>query len=253
LKAGLFFLLSLILLLGGCADQPSGTSQGAVVSKVPVVALVFGQSNAANHGDPAARYQSVEPVFEFFEGAFHPAGDPMKGASGDGSSVWPRLGDLLVQQGGQTKVVFVSIGIGTTTAAQWSTPGESGYVKLQQALDMINVYSLQVSHVLFHQGESDSLLRTSKEAYKQQIRTLVESLSPLQARFYLSIASQAPGIDPTYLEIQTAQKELIAEEARIYSGPNTDLYADQEYRYDDFHFNAKGLDRFAQDWLAILK
>ncbi len=249
----ILFLLSLVslLFLSTCAEN----KKTSIAPTESMVILAFGQSNSANHGDPTARYQALEQVLEFHEGKYITAADPMKGASGEGSSVWPRLGDLLIQQGVTKEVVFIAIGIGGTTAQQWTTQGLSGQIKLEQTLDLIQENSINVTHILFHQGESDAINKTPKSTYKKQIKILVNYLNSRQikAPFYLSIASQGCGSDSTYLEIQEGQKELISQEENIWAGPNTDQYITSQYRFDGCHFSAQGLDQFASDWLSILK
>ena len=161
----IFVLLLVVslLFLGACAEN----KKTSITPTESMVILAFGQSNSANHGDPTARHQALEQVLEFHEGKYTTAGDPMKGASGEGSSVWPRLGDLLIQQGVTKEVVFIAIGIGGTTAQQWTTQGLSGQVKLEQTLDIIQENSIHVTHILFHQGESDTINKTPKNTYKK--------------------------------------------------------------------------------------
>jgi hypothetical protein len=56
-----------------------------------MVALVFGQSNSANSGETP--YKSRQGVYNFYKGKLYRAQDPLLGATGDGGSVWTRLGN----------------------------------------------------------------------------------------------------------------------------------------------------------------
>src|SRR6185295_9871056 len=66
----------------------------AVRGKRTMVALVFGQSNAANAGETAG--SAHQGVFELYGGRLYRARDPLLGAEGDGGSVWLRLGEKAV-------------------------------------------------------------------------------------------------------------------------------------------------------------
>ena len=104
--AGLIVLIALLTL--GLQPQPIT----AAAPKVPrvMVALVFGQSNAANWGQ--GRRTAGANVQVFYKGRFYRASDPIKGADGEGGSVWTRLGDKLIAAKLYDKVIFVPVARG---------------------------------------------------------------------------------------------------------------------------------------------
>jgi hypothetical protein len=87
-----------------------------------MVALVFGQSNSANHGGTPRR--AGPQVYSFAEGRLYHAQDPLPGASGTRGSVWTRLGDQLVAIQRYPAVVFIPIGVGNTQIARWTPTGD---------------------------------------------------------------------------------------------------------------------------------
>jgi len=57
----------------------------SVHAKRVMVALVFGQSNAANFGE--SPHKAREGVYNFYQGKLYAAQDPLLGADGNGGSV----------------------------------------------------------------------------------------------------------------------------------------------------------------------
>ena len=61
-------------------------------------------------------------------------------------------------------VVFIAIGVGGTTIARWKPDGDL-HPRLLEAIRDVQAHHLAITHVLWHQGESDALLKTSRSAY----------------------------------------------------------------------------------------
>ena len=55
-------------------------------AKRVMVALVFGQSNAANFGE--SPLQAREGVYNFYQGKLYAAHDPLLGADGEGHNIF---------------------------------------------------------------------------------------------------------------------------------------------------------------------
>ena len=94
----------------------------SVHAKRVMVALVFGQSNAANFGE--SPHTAREGVYNFYQGKLYAAQDPLLGAHGDGGSVWTRLGNKLIASQHYDAVVFIALGIGGAPLARWKPDGD---------------------------------------------------------------------------------------------------------------------------------
>ena len=212
-----------------------------------MVAIVFGQSNSANHGE--SRKRAKEGVYNFYKGKLYRADDPLLGATGDRGSVWTRLGDKILEEKLYDNVIFISIGVHTTSIARWTTSGDL-HSRIISAIDEAMQSGLKVTHLLWQQGESD--LRTSKEEYKAMFMDMLSSIrsTGIKAPIYVSISTRCG--TSILSEVQEAQAELVDIPLGIYPGPNTDSLGFC-YRYDGCHFSDEGLEKYAELWLEKLK
>ncbi|MGH9838210.1 MAG: family 43 glycosylhydrolase [Blastocatellia bacterium] len=231
---------------------PPGSPIEAPISDLPrkrMVALVFGQSNSANYGETL--YAPQFALYNFHAGKLYKAKDPLLGATGYGGSVWTRFGDKLIADGLYDAAVFISIGEGGSSVAEWA-PGGRLHSKLLDAIRSARQQGLTITHLLWHQGESDAG-KTSTNDYKARFLAMFSAVRQqgVTAPIYVAVASRSiltPG-DPA---IQRAQQELVNPAQGIYAGPNTDML-DRAFRYDWWHFNHAGLDRHADLWRVQLK
>lgn len=214
-----------------------------------MVALVFGQSNSANYGE--TRHQSQPQILNFYDGKVYTAVDPLLGADGTGGSVWTRLGDKLIASGLYETVIFVSIGVGGTEIARWAPEGDLHSRILKAIVDTQNA-GLEITHLFWHQGESDAYtLNTARETYQQHFQQMLASIRNrgVSAPIYVCVATRFAEM-PRHAEIRAAQLGLVNNED-IFLGPDTDPLG-HEYRYDGAHFSTKGLEKFADLWKDIL-
>lgn len=214
-----------------------------------MVALVFGQSNSANSGETP--HKSRPGVYNFYKGKLYPAQDPLLGATGDGGSVWTRLGDQLVEKQYYDAIVFVPLGVGETAIARWKSDGDL-HPAILQAIHDVEAQGLTITHLLWHQGESDALLKTSKSTYKIMFLDMLLSIRKqgVNAPIYVSVATRCQKQLPDE-QIRQAQQELVNPAQGIYGGPDTDKLGFGD-RYDGCHFSTEGLEKFAQLWLEKL-
>lgn len=214
-----------------------------------MVALAFGQSNAANSG--SVRGHAGEHVYNFYQGNLYEAQDPMLGATRDGGSVWTRLGRKLIASGEYDAVVFVTIGFGGSEVARW-TPGGDLHPRLLGAIRDLKNQGLTPTHLLWHQGEADNRLGTGKEAYTEHFLRMLGSIREqgINAPIYVSTATRYRYKGPNE-QLRQAQTELVDAARGIWAGPDTDDLG-EVYRYDGTHFNGAGLGAFADLWLEKL-
>ena len=112
-----------------------------------------------------------------------------------------------------------------------------------------------VRAVLWHQGESDTLVKTSAETYCERIKTIVEALNKdagYALPWLVAQASFHPGSQPPEQELVAKGQQLLWSKQICFQGPNTDDLLGPEYRHDGVHFNQKGLEQHAQRWFDAL-
>lgn len=218
------------------------------ITKDTVVAFVFGQSNAANHG--GERYKSsTGKVFNYFEGKYYPAADPLLGATGVSGSVWSNLGDKLVNEHLADNVVLIPAGIGGSTLKQWQSGGRLNKM-LKARLAEVKSSGLTVTHFLWHQGESDNMLSPDEYAVGLgQVIALTKEYFPASS-FFVAQVSRC-GTMASAPQIIQAQRDA-TKQAGVYLGPNTDVIGLDD-RYDDCHFSGRGIELHAKGWLESLR
>jgi len=219
------------------------------------IILTFGQSNSANSGQ--GTYKCHNEVFNYFNGNLYKANEPLLGATGDGCSVWTRLADMLIDSGLYKKVVLIPIGIGSTSIDCWAN--DICNEKLIESLEQIQKDSIKITHIIWHQGESDNIENTAKDVYKAKLKKILLQIRAhgIKANFYVCVASYHPyvmdkfnGVDSC---IQSAQIEFAKENKGTKLGPNTDLINLAADRWDGVHFSKRGLDKFAKELYDKIK
>lgn len=214
--------------------------------KPAMVALVIGQSNAANSGE--SRISASGSVYQYYKGKCYRAVDPLIWADGDMGSVWPAVGDELIRAGRFAQTLFIPIAEGGSKVEYW-IPGAKHHGKLVSALDHLRQSGIEITHVLWHQGESDR--GGQKHDYLNSFRSIVADLRErgVDAPVFVSVASYWNG---NYSEsIHLAQKELVAPEQGIFPGPNTDVLGG-DYRYDGVHFSTEGMQKVVALWVEAI-
>jgi hypothetical protein len=214
-----------------------------------MVALVLGQSNAANHGNE--RRRSRQNVFSYYRGTCYEAMDPLPGGSGGGGSVWTRLGDRLIARGSFTSVVFAPVAVIGTSIAEWRSDAALAR-SLTETIRGLEKQGLHITHVLWHQGEADAKAGTSEDEYMRSFDAVAARLRSegVTAPIYVSLASRCFGVE-LGLPVRLAQARLSSVSPSILRGPDTDTL-DYRFRYDGCHFSADGLELAADLWLQSL-
>lgn len=247
--------LSLIWTVGGwsagaaAAQSPAPPKPVGRAAPRTMVALVFGQSNAANFGE--TRRVAGPNVLNLRNGVLTRARDPLRGANGQGGSVWTRLGDKVIAAGLYDRVIFVPAAIGATEIAEW-VPGMPLHELILSAIRDAQKRGLTITHLLWHQGESDAFLKIGYADYQLRFRNMLRSIREqgVGAPVFVSVATRC-GQYPVSEEIQGAQMNLVNHDAGIWAGPNTDDL-DAGFRHDGCHFSTAGLDRAAGLWLDAI-
>jgi hypothetical protein len=216
-----------------------------------MVALVFGQSNAANYGE--TRRTADARVRVLAGGRLLPAADPLPGANGGAGSVWTRLGDQLIAQGLYDRVIFVPAAVGGTEIAEWVPEVEKHFKLVEKAIEGAHASGLKFTHLLWHQGESDAYIRTDPTAYRLRFMSMLKRIRELgvDAPVYVSVATRC-GPYPENADIRWVQRDMVNHDLGIYQGPDTDMLG-AEFRHDGCHFSTRGLEEAARLWVGYLK
>ena len=215
------------------------------------VFVTAGQSNSANFGSPQQKAKDERVVY--FDGkAFVPAQDPIPGGCGGGGSPWALLGDRIAASQ-QVPVCFRSASLNWTEVKAWLPPDTELYKNLASCVQAFGKDGVRA--VLWHQGESDTLVRTSAETYCERIKTIVEVLNkdagyPLP--WLVAKASFHPGSQAPEQAAVANGQQLLWTKKICFQGPVTDDLLGPEYRHDGVHFNQKGLENHAQRWFDSL-
>jgi Carbohydrate esterase, sialic acid-specific acetylesterase len=246
------------------------------------VFVVAGQSNSANHGEerlaPATdRVVSLDP-----EGVWRVAADPQPGASGDGGSFVPALGDALVAEFG-VPIGFVACGIGATSVREWLPEGipfpapptltgrvrpvaGGGFESDGAAFAMLVRRMKQLEPtgfraVLWHQGESDANQQDRSRTlpgplYEAMLGRIIRDTRAEIGRevpwFVARATYHVPG-DESSTDIRAAQA-AVSRNGLALPGPDTDalkgLLRDSGGR--GVHFSGAGQRRHAEAWFAAI-
>ena len=220
--------------------------------------VVAGQSYATNCNDE--RFQVAEPhgrvvAFDSAKGTWGIAHDPQPAPdNSDGGSIWPPLGDALAKEL-RVPIGFANVAVGATSSQQWMPEGQlhPRLMKTGQTLGRFRA-------VLWQQGESDVIAKTTAEKYVANLKAIREN------------AAKAWGFEPPWLLAKSTHHPTVyndpAGEGRIRAaidelvklpsfraGPDTDTLTG-ENRGDAKsrrHFSGIGQRRAAAMWFAVLK
>ncbi len=235
----------------GFQTPPAVTCDSIPTDKL-MTTIAFGQSNSTDSG--IGQRTIIHPkVFTIkSDGTCAYAQDPLSDTwfAGVGSA-WTRLGSRLVNDGIYDAVLLLSVGVSGTGIEKWIPAGDYHY-RIQDAISLVQGKDFTITNLLWHQGETDSGIGTTKADYKTMFHQMLNNVRQNEANapIYVAVATFCGG--DSNATIQQAQTELVDPSQDIYAGPNTDSLG-SEYRYDGCHFNEIGLERHADLWFDILK
>jgi Carbohydrate esterase, sialic acid-specific acetylesterase len=263
--------------------------EGAVMGMTTVervgvgeVFIVAGQSNSANHGEerlaPATdRVVALDP-----DGVWRVAADPQPGASGDGGSFLPALGDRLEAEL-NVPIGLVACGIGATSVREWLPEGSrfpapptitarvrpvagGGFESDGAAFAMLVGRMKQLEPtgfraVLWHQGESDANQQDRSRTlpgplYEAMLERVIRATRAELGRehpwFVARATYHVPG-DESSTDIRAAQA-AVCRDGLALPGPDTDalqgLLRDSGGR--GVHFSGAGQRRHAEAWFTAI-
>jgi neutral ceramidase len=220
--------------------------------------VVAGQSYATNCNDDRMKVadpQARVVAFDSVKATWVVANDPQPAPDGsDGGSIWPPLGDALVREL-RVPVGFVNVAVGGTSSTQWLPDGKL-HPRLVQAGRALGRFRA----VLWQQGESDVIGKTTIERYVANLTTIRETSAKAwgaEPPWLLAKSTHHPTVyrDPEGEgRIRGAIDELLKRPG-FKAGPDTDTLQG-ENRGDAKsrrHFSAIGQRRAADMWLAAIR
>ena len=258
-----------------------GTAQ---VERVGVgeVFVVAGQSNSANHGEEQLVPTDQRVVSLSPDGVWRPAADPQPGASGDGGSFLPALGDLLAARF-DVPIGFVACGIGATSVREWLPAGSrfpapptitarvrpaagGGFESDGAAFAMLLRRMAEVGPtgfraVLWHQGESDANQADPSRTlpgplHAEYLGRLIGASNREMHRdvpwFVARASYHVPG-DESSADIRAAQA-AVCRDGLALPGPDTDrlVGALRDSGGRGVHFSGAGQRRHAEGWMEAV-
>jgi lysophospholipase L1-like esterase len=257
------FVWSLSSLIGKSrlpADTQNDASGRTPVACPPandrtMVALVFGQSHAANV--VKERFVGDSRVFNYFQGHCYAAADPLLGTDHGGGNVWTLVATQLVQQQRFEAVVLVTIAVSGSYIGEWA-PGGRWHGHLLRAVASVG-RDLAFTHVFVQQGESDLFAGTPAEVYFARFDAVIAALrqNGIGAPIFVAIesgycdgAATPPRPDNP---IVASQKRLIAAHEGLYLGPDMDAELNSTSdRYDGCHMSGAGARKLGRSWTKAI-
>ncbi len=237
---------------------PAGDDRFSVTRTGPVgigeIFVIAGQSNSANHGNPTTRPEDLR-VCGFNGTNWAPGADPQPLATGTGGSPWPAFGDAVAARFG-VPVGIVSVGVGGTAVDQWRPASPDAlYTRLQAQLRTMGPNGFRA--VLWHQGESDANRGTTSEDYAQQLSEVIGASrvdAGWDVPWGIARAAYLPGLDQGRIDaILEGQDRVVADDPLVFAGPTTEDLLGADWRYDNVHFNARGLAEHGQRWAQTIE
>jgi hypothetical protein len=217
--------------------------------------LIIGQSNAANSGGQRFRSDTGR-VANYVNGKCSVAASPLLGASGISGEPWSAISDRLAGSGSFDEVVLIPAAIGGSALSEW-LPGGELHAMLKQVVGEAQ-RRYRITHVLWHQGESDLSIGTSEDAYVVGFKSLARDLRTwgVTAPIYVSIATRCEQIDERWSPenpINKAQRKLAGSGEGFLAGADTDSLLNALDRHDGCHTAGSGLTKVIDAWTEILR
>ena len=185
----------------------------------------------------------------------------MLGATGIGGESFTLLGNKLVANKYFDSVILIPASVGGSSISRWKEGGDLN----KMVLDTISsAWNYKITHIIWHQGETDFQLKTSKEQYTSMLYSLVRSIRAqgVNGKFFVSVATKC---DPNSIgepndlpwqqnnAVADAQKSSANTAMGIYTGINTDELISDDDRFDGCHFSYSGQEKFSTALLKLFR
>jgi hypothetical protein len=218
----------------------------------PLVLLVLGQSNAANHGAESEPAEGVggPPVTVIDGRVCMRATEPLPGGTGLHRAVWTQLQTELARAGASREVALSLLAVDGTTVDDWTRDTSPLRARLDQQL--LALRGVPIDFVLWQQGEADARAGTTTQGYEAAFDRLLQHLrmrgvvAPMVVARSTRCRSGA-GAEP----VRLALVHLVQRHSDVLAGPDTDTLVGAT-REHDCHFSKAGLQAAAALWAQSL-
>lgn len=211
----------------------------------PLVLLVLGQSNAANHGALSAR--PADPVTLIADGKCVKATDPLPGGTGTGGSIWQLLPAMLARGTVNRPVVFSVLAVDSTSIDDWTNGNSPLRGRLESQVASMRRLRLMPDFVVWQQGELDARIGTSQANYEQGLHRLAHILAESGVNAPIILARSTICRSAPSSAIRSAVEAITTGDRRFRLGPDTDVLSGEILR-DGCHLTLDGLDSAARMW-----
>lgn len=219
------------------------------------VFLIAGQSYAAGANDELLKLNDTTAraaAWDAPSNAWRVAHDPQPNV-GEGGTIWPAMVDELLPLW-QVPIGLVNVSVGATSARQWLPDGEL-FARLMKAGNQVAAFRA----VLWQQGESDVIEKTTADEYVERLQTIRAAAAAhwkAEPQWLLAKSTLHPTVynDPSGEGRIRAAIDRLWQSPGFRRGPDTDLL-DGENRGDTNshrHFTALGQRRAGRLWAGSI-
>lgn len=239
-------------------DAAGGSLATAKVERVGIgeVFLIGGQSYAGNHNDellelvdPCTRATACDVPAR----AWRACHDPQPTTTGAAGSIWPALADALLPIV-QCPIGFVNVSVGATASRRWM-PGEPLFDRLLDGAKAAGDFRA----VLWQQGESDVIEKTTTDTYVDRYRDIRRAFVAKTGRdvpWLLAKSTLHPTVydDPVHEGAIRTAIDRLWREPGFAPGPDTDILAgdNRGAAGSQRHWTGVGQRRAAALWFAAV-
>lgn len=239
-----------------CVEEDVVKAVGSVEPiGVGEVFIVAGQSYAGGYNDEVLKVtdpsQAVS-TYDWQAKTWKVAHDPPP-HNGEGGSIWPPLGDLLVPTL-RCPVAFVNVSVGATSTTKWLPNGP-----LHKRLISVGNEIGSFRAVLWQQGESDVIENTALQTYVSNMREIRDAAGDawgFNTPWLLAKSTLHPTVYNRPIDEERIRKAIdqLRENPGFRPGPDTDTLGGENRGNAESrrHFSAIGQKRAALLWFVAL-
>jgi hypothetical protein len=212
-----------------------------------IVIIISGQSNSSNFLKSFKRYKNKH--VNYYNKKCYNLSNPSLGAEGEMSSIAPALASKL---NNFKKIIFITSGRGGKSIVN-SDDNNRNFINYNiQALKEMEKKNNYLKFFIWIQGESDV---GNSQKYTENFNNIYDSIvsnsnNKENVQLIITQTTKCKSKEDKYLRAK--QKEISLSKNKFINIINTDLLGN-EFRYDDCHFNEKGIEKISEDLSNIIK